>query len=76
MITVDVFRKADGKPVKGAKVSIGFDGIWSGGFTKHIYTDDRGSAHFETEGGRSGTIYVNGKAAKSGRITGKEIVYV
>ena len=76
MITVQVYRKSDGKPVKGAKVSVHFSGLFSGGFTKNVYTESDGQAHFDTDGGRTGTIFVDGKTAKEGNISGKEIVYV
>jgi hypothetical protein len=77
MVKIIVYRKSNGSPVKGARVRIGFGGEWSGtwGGGEEI-TDSDGEAHIDTQGGRQGRIFVNGKLAYEGRISGQETVYL
>jgi len=76
MITVEVYRLADGNPIKGARVMLGFGGAWSGTHSKTELTNSNGQVHFNHDGGRTGEIFVDGKSVKKGTISGKEIVYV
>ena len=76
MITVTFYKRSDGKPVKGAKVSIHFGGSLTGTYSDSEYTDAYGEASFDNDAGRSGKIYVNGQEAKSGHISGEEKVYI
>lgn len=75
MVSVRVFFKQSGKPAKGISVSVSFDGIFSGGITKKIFTDSSGDAHFDSDPGY-GTIYADGKNVYKGKIEGRTIVYV
>ena len=74
MFTVKIIENSTGRPVKGAKVSVGFDGLLRG-FTKEEYTDYDGEVHFDNDNG-SGTIYVDGQRKYEGRIEGRKVVYV
>lgn len=74
MVSVKVIYRHTGKPVSGAKVSIGFNGIMRG-FSKTQYTDSSGETHFDNDPG-TGTIYINGKNVFEGRIEGMKVVYV
>ena len=73
MVSVKVVSKSSGKPVKGAKVSIGF-GFLSG-ITSAKFTDSSGEAHFDASPGE-GTVYVNGREVKKGHLSGMVVVYV
>lgn len=44
MVTVKVVSQSSGKPVKGKKVSLAFDGLLRG-VTDSEYTDSEGEAH-------------------------------
>ena len=74
MFTVKVIETSSGRPVKGAKVSVGFNGLLRG-FTKYEYTDSDGEVHFDYDNG-TGTIYVNGERKYEGRIEGRKVVYI
>lgn len=75
MITVKVVSKSTGKPVKGKKVSVSFDGILSGGSSKQEYTDTDGEAHFDNNPGK-GRVYVDGSTKHEGHIAGRVVVYL
>lgn len=75
MITVQVVSKSTGKPVKGKKVSVFFDGILSGGSSKQEYTNADGEAHFNNNPGK-GKVYVDGSAKHEGHISGRVVVYI
>ncbi len=73
MVKVNV-KNSSGN-VKGAKVSICFDGLFSG-FTKDEYTDSNGNVSFTNDANRNGTIYVNGKKIYEGKINESNSVRV
>jgi len=75
MITVRVLDPKTGKPVKGARVALGFYGFPIGGVSKDEYTDAYGEAHFDHEP-CTGEVYVNGKKLKEGPLKGLVIVYI
>jgi len=77
MITVRVLDRKTGKPVKGARVALGFSGFafLPGGVTSAEYTDEYGEAHFNHEPS-SGEVYVNGRKEKQGPLRGLVIVYI
>lgn len=74
MVSVKVFWKESGKPAKGKRVAISFDG-WTRGVTGSEITDSNGEAHFDVDPG-SGKVYVSGDTVFTGRIEGRVIVYV
>ena len=74
MFSVKVVWKATGKPAKGRRVSVAFDGMFRG-VTRDLYTDEDGNADFDYDPGR-GTIFVDGTTAYQGRIEGRVVVYV
>lgn len=77
MITVRVLDSKTGKPIKGARVALGFKGFafLPGGVTSSKYTDAYGEAHFDHEP-CSGEVYVNGRKEKEGQLQGLIIVYI
>ncbi len=74
MVTVKVLSSS-GNPVKGAKVSLMFSGLISGGSVPGQYSDNNGEVHFNIGTG-NGTIYVNGRDAKTGYISSTEVVHI
>jgi len=75
MVSVKVIREQNGKPEKGAKVALGFDGLFSGGITSDECTDSNGDAHFEVDPGR-GKVYINGSTKYEGHLSGRIVVYI
>ena len=57
---------SDGTPASGRRVSLGFNGIITGGFTASTYTDDRGVAVLHSAGGTA-TVYVDGSKRGAAR---------
>ena len=74
MVTVQVVRSSTGKPEKGVRVSISFDGLFRG-MSDNVYTGSNGEAHFNNDPG-TGTVYVNGSSRFKGKISGRIIVYI
>lgn len=74
MFTVQVFYKNTGKPAKSQRVSCSLGGFF-GGVTKEQYTNENGEAHFDYDP-KSGEVYVNGKTAFKGNISGRVVIYV
>jgi hypothetical protein len=75
MISVKVVSESSGKPVKGKKVSLGFDGLLTGGVTGPEYTDSEGEAHFNSDPG-NGQVFVDGATKYRGRLAGRVVVYI
>lgn len=74
MITITVIHSNTGKPAKGMRVNIEFEGLMRG-MGGSQYTNDMGEAHYNNDPGR-GTVFVDGRSAHSGRLEGRVIVYV
>jgi hypothetical protein len=74
MISVQVFWKSSGKPAKGSRVRVSFDGLLRG-MTEEQYTDSNGEAHFNSDPG-TGTVYVDGKNKQHGRLSGRMVIYI
>lgn len=75
MITVQVFSKSAGNPVKHAKGALGFDSLLAGGITSGQYTDSNDEAHFDANP-QHGKVYVDGSIKKEGHLSGRIVVYV
>lgn len=75
MVTVQVFSKSTGDPVKHAKVALGFSSLLGSGVTDGEYTDSEGEAHFDVKP-QHGKVYVNGSTKKEGYLSGRIVVYV
>jgi uncharacterized protein YfaS (alpha-2-macroglobulin family) len=73
MVTIQVFYKSSGNPVKNATVALGFGSF--GGITSGQYTDSNGEAHFNVKP-QHGKVYVNGATKKEGYLSGRVVVYV
>lgn len=70
MFTIKIIESSTGRPVRGARASVGFDGLLRG-FTKEEYTDSDGEVHFNNDNGM-GTIYVDGQRKYEGR----KVIYI
>ncbi len=75
MITVKVIHEQSGEPWENQKVALGFDGLFSGGVTSDEYTDSSGEAHFDYKPA-NGSVYVKGKVAYKGHLSGRIVVYI
>lgn len=51
----------DGTPATGRRVSLGFSGLFSGGVTETVYTNQMGVAILQASCGGSATVYVDGR---------------
>ena len=74
MVTVKIVDEDSGRPAKGVRVALGFDGFFRG-VTRDEWTDSNGEAHFDAEPGR-GRVFVNGRTAYQGHLAGRIVVYV
>ena len=74
MYTIQIIRESTGKPVKGARVVVGYDGLL-GGVTDARYTDANGEVHINMDPGK-GTVYVDGSSKYKGRISGRTLIYI
>lgn len=74
MFSVKVYWKSSGKPAKGKKVGVAFEGLMRG-VTRDLYTDADGNVDFDYDPGK-GTIFVDGRTAYKGKIEGRVILYV
>lgn len=75
MVTVKVVSKSSGNPVKGKKVALGIDGLFSGGVTKGEWTDSDGEAHFDVKPAH-GKVFVDGSTKHEGHLSGRVVVYI
>ncbi len=74
MVSVRIFSKTSGKPLKNMRVCIGFSGF-TRGFSPNLYSDNNGEVHFNNDPGE-GSIYVNGKEVYKGTISGMRTIYL
>lgn len=74
MVSVKVCWRQTGKPAKGRRIVVSFDGL-TRGITETKYSDDNGDAHFDAAPG-SGKVYVDGSTAFTGRVEGRVVVYI
>ncbi len=75
MVTVIVLSKSSGNPVKGRKVALGINGLFSGGVTKGEWTDSSGAARFDVKP-THGKVFVDGSTKHEGHLSGRVVVYV
>ena len=75
MVTVKVISKSSGKPIKGKKVALGIDAVFSGGVTKGEWTDSNGEAHFDVKPNH-GKVFVDGSTKHEGYLSGRVVVYI
>ena len=73
MITICVYRKDDGKPVQGAKVSAYWSGI--GAYSAEGITDKEGEAHLDVKP-RQMKVLVNNREVLNGEVSGRKVVYI
>lgn len=65
----------DGSKPKGAKVTLGFGGLF-GGVTKAFYTDRDGRAIIEHASKGNATIYVRGSKRGTFKAPGETVVFI
>lgn len=75
MITVKVIHRSSGDPVKGKKVALGIDSLFSGGVTHGEWTDSHGEAHFDVKPNH-GKVFVDGSKKYEGHLSGRVVVYI
>ena len=75
MVTVKVIRRSSGDTVKGKKVALGIDAIFSGGVTDSQWTDSNGEAHFDVKPNQ-GKVFVDGSKEYEGYLSGRIVVYI
>lgn len=75
MVTVKLVSKNSGNPIKGKKVALGIDGLFSGGVTKGEWSDSSGEAHFDVKPAY-GKVFVDGSTKYEGYLSGRVVVYV
>ena len=72
MASVKVIYRESGRPASQVRVGLG---IWDGVYPAQ-YTDANGDAHFATASPGEAEIYVDGKVAFKGRVSGSNIVHI
>ncbi|MCW3053112.1 MAG: hypothetical protein JWN14_2282 [Chthonomonadales bacterium] len=73
MVSVKVISKATGNSVKQCRVGLSVGVI---GGVYHEYTDHDGEAHFHNANPADAEIYIDGKVAFKGFVSGMKVVYV
>lgn len=68
MVTVRVLSKNSHKPVKGKKVALGIDALFSGGVTKGQWSDSNGEARFDVQPNH-GKVFVDGTTRYEGYLS-------
>ena len=72
MITIQVFRKNDGRPVEGARVNTYWNFNMMG---RDGCTDERGEAHLDQDANDC-KILINGYNMHEGRVSGRMVFYI
>lgn len=75
MVTIKVVRNSSGDPIKGKKIALGIDAVFSGGVTKGEWTDSNGEAHFDVKPNH-GKGFVDGSTKHEGHLSGRVVVYI
>jgi hypothetical protein len=74
--SVVVVQRNGGGYVTGARVTLGFSGILSGGNTDTVYTDSNGEASISHSNTGKATVYVNGKNMGTMKTSGRKLVFI
>lgn len=75
MVTVKVIHKSSGNPVKGKKVALGIDALFSSGVTHGEWTDANGEAHFDVKPNH-GKVFIDSSQKFEGHLSGQVVVYI
>ncbi|HEX8072570.1 MAG TPA: hypothetical protein VF546_21660 [Pyrinomonadaceae bacterium] len=75
MVTVKVVRQSSGDPIKGKRVALSIDAVFSGGVTDSQWTDYNGEAHFDVKPNQ-GKVFVDGSTEYEGHLSGRIVVYI
>lgn len=73
MVTICVYRKDDGKPVQGAKVTAYPSGFFE--TSAEGITDKSGEAHLDVKPGTM-KILVNNREVFKGEVSGRKVIYI
>jgi uncharacterized GH25 family protein len=73
MFSIQIISNTTGKPIKGKKVRVGFDGLR--GMTDEEFSDENGEVHFNSDPG-NGEVYVDHNTVFKGRIQGRVRIYI
>jgi hypothetical protein len=68
---VKVYDSSLKKMAQRARVVLSIDGIFSGGMTKEVYTNDQGLAYVQHASTGMATVYINGKEVGRMRVPGE-----
>lgn len=74
--SVIVVQRKGGGYVQGAKVTLGFSGLFSGGVTDTVYTDSNGEAIISHSNTGETTVYVNGSDKGKMKAPGKKLIFI
>lgn len=74
--SVIVVQRNGGGYVQGAKVTLGFSGLLSGGVTDTVYTDSNGEAIISHSNTGEATVYVNGSDRGKMKTPGKKLIFI
>jgi hypothetical protein len=73
-MNTSVIRVYDGKlkrMANRARVVLSIDGIFSGGMTKEVYTNEQGIAYVQHASTGMATVYINGREVGRMRVPGE-----
>lgn len=77
MIRIRLYSRAEGKPLSSTKVSLYFDGFFTGGFANDEYTNSDGEAYFaDSDPNRDGEIYAKGDKIFKGTIKSDMTLFI
>lgn len=68
---IKVYDSTIKKMAKSARVVLSIDGIFSGGMTKEVYTNDQGIAYVQHSSTGMSTVYINGKDVGKMKVPGE-----
>ena len=68
---IKVYDSSLNKMAKRARVVLSIDGIFSGGMTKEVYTNDQGIVYVQHASTGMATVYINGREVGRMRVPGE-----
>jgi hypothetical protein len=68
---IKVYDSTIKKMAKRARVVMSIDGIFSGGMTKEVYTNDQGIAYVQHSSTGMATVFINGKEVGKMKVPGE-----
>ena len=74
--SVIVVQRNGGGYVQGARVTLEFSGLFSGGFTDTVYTDSDGEAVISHSNSGDAKVYVNGDPKGNMKAPGRKHIFI